>query len=288
MSEVIQQFVGQGAWNRNLGTQQLEFTGTGQYGHVPDHRVWAQETPHVSGFVIPRVIRGPRGFQDLAEPERWYAALKTLIERRSRQIEGLDSTVEVTTIETPWGNGNEQFEVDTRVTRARSNVTHNFGPDLDGLPILSFIDGWIFNLIRNPDTQYADVTTFDVPGTLDMSADYKSAMILYFEPDRSMRKVIKAWLRFNVYPKRGITNQGKSDKLSGGEFIEATLETTGITITNAGVVRLAQRFLNRMPLAGSSTLLAPSIVDDVAADLQRARSGDVDNIERAVREASAV
>lgn len=288
MSEVIQQFVGQGAWNRNLSIQQLEFTGTGQYGHVPDHRVWSQETPHVTGFVIPRVIRGPRGFQDLAEPERWYAALKTLIERRSRQIEGLDSTVEVTTVETPWGNGNEQFEVDTRVTRARSVVTHNFGPDLDGLPILSFIDGWIFSLIRNPDTQYADVTTFDIPGTLDMSADYKSAMILYFEPDRSMRKIIRAWLRFNVYPKRGITNQGKSDKLSGGEFVEATLETTGITITNAGVVRLAQRFLNRMPLAGSSTLLAPAIVDDVAADLQRARTGDVDNIERAVREASAV
>ncbi len=289
MATVVNQFMSNQAYNRGAERNMVDPSVSGQYGHVPDHRVWANQTPHVASPVFARVIRSPRGFNDMYEPQKWHGALKAIVERHTRSINGLDSSLVVDVRETPWGFAGEQFEVDANVTRNRSQVSLQLGADLYNLPFQAYVDAWIMNLIRNPDTKFADVTQFDpARRPNDLLADYRGAMILYFEPDRALKTIVKAWLQFNCWPKAGLPLTGVSDKAAGGEMLEPTLELTGITMATLGIKRFAQRFLNNIPLVGSSPYLQPSIVDAVSADLLAAQTGDDDNIARAAAEAIAL
>ena len=275
---IVNQYLTDQAYNRVAERKMVDPSVSGQFGTVPDHRVWANQTPHVAMPVYARVIRSPRGFNDLDEPAKWHGAFKAIVERHTRTINGLDSSLDVDVRETPWGFAGEQFEVDANVVRQRSQVSMVLGADLYNLPFQAFIDGWITNLIRNPDTKFADVLTMGGTPSTDMLADYRGGMILYFEPDRSLTSIVKAWLQFNVWPKHGIPFTGVSDKAGGGEMLEPTIEWTGITMSTLGVRRFAQTFLKNIPLTGSSPYLQPSIVDSVSADLLASLSGDDDNI----------
>lgn len=282
---IVNQFiVGQG-YNRERNRHMVDFSGTGQFGMVPDHRVWANQTPYISGFTYARVIRAPRGFADMPEPARWYAALKNLVERHTRSITGLTSTLKVDVRETPWGWAGEQFQVDANVTRDRSQVQLQLGAELYGMPYQAFVDAWILNLIRNPDTKYANSVQFEASRRPDnMLADYKGATILYFEPDPTLKHIQKAWMQFNSWPSEGLPFVSTGDKISGGELQEATLQMTGITMSSVGIDRFAQRFLTGLSLTGSNPALAPSTIDAVQADLLASKTGDEDNIQRAVAE----
>lgn len=285
MAAIINQFVGTQGYNRERNRHMVDLSVSGQHGMVPDHRVWANQTPDISGFTYARVIRAPRGFADMPEPHRWYAALKSLVERHCRSISGLTSTLQVDVRETPWGWAGEQYQVDANVTRERSQVQLQLSADLYGMPYQAFVDAWITNLIRNPDTKYANSVQMESARRPEnMLADYRGATILYFEPDATLTKIRKAWMQFNSWPTAGLPFQSMGDKLGGGELSEGTLSLTGITMTSVGIDRFAATFLGGLSLQGSNPALAPSTIDQVQADLLAAKVGDEDNIRRAANE----
>lgn len=282
---IVNQFISQQAYNRETNRHMVDLSVSGQYGHVPDHRVWADQTPYISGFTYARVIRAPRGFADMPEPHRWYAALKNLVERHVRSIQGLTSTLQVDVRETPWAWAGEQFQIDANVTQERSQVQLQLGAELYGMPYHAFVDAWIRNLIRNPQTKYANVTQFDQARRPDnLLADYRGATILYFEPDPTLSRIQKAWMQFNSWPMAGIPFTSQGDKISGGELLEHTLGMTGITMTSLGINKFAERFLTGLTLQNSNPALAPATVSAVQADLLAAKVGDEDNIRRAAEE----
>lgn len=250
----------------------LDLQYGGQNGYAPNLVEWVSNQSYVRRNLVCLLIEAPRGFQYMQDPQFWVRALKSMVERHARSIEGFARGLEVATAETPVSGGGEMQQDPTNVTRARSNPSFTF-VDKYGRPIQTFIEEWVTNLIMDPDSKVPNIATLDGVRPSDLLADMYSATMLFFEPDPTFSTVSKAWLTTNMYPKMTGDIIGKRDLTSDGETSEFTVDFTGVSQSTLGVRAFAQRLLDAVNLTNANPYLQPAFVQAVDPDVDGAVNG---------------
>lgn len=264
--------MGQRAYARGRSAPMIDLQAGAQNGHLQDWPAYISNTPYVRRNLIIKVLAGPRGFNLLPEPQKWFQALKAILELHPESVEGFNSTLEVEVRDVSFsGDGNRQ-EVVSNVTRGRVEPVFNY-VEKYGRPFAHFFDRWITELIMDPVTKYPAVTNRPNARSLDIDLlpDFTSATIIAFEPDPSFRKIDKAWLVADLKPKQTLApTEGKRDIHNGGDLVEFPINFTGIAQISIGVDMVAQACLDAMNVVGASPLTQPAFTtqaDGTIADI---------------------
>lgn len=234
----------------------------GQFGH--HHRVgmigddgrpygeYLSSAGYIRQNLIPFLLDYPKGFDYFPNPDLMIATLKTLIEVRSKTIEGFNAKLTVNTAEQQIGRaGSETIEDVLRVTREKSSVTHTI-PETIGMGVNRFLDSYIRYLILDPDIGKPLVNNLmdesEIPGA--WTPDYYTFTACYVEPDIQHYNCINAWLLLGAFPKGTGEWTGKRDIQSDPEGNpEHSIEIAGLVLPPlAGVRELGQKLLRGLTI----------------------------------------
>lgn len=257
-----------------------DVTKGGQMGFMPDYTTINANVPYVRKNIFAVVIQAPLGFDDLPEPDLWYSAFKAMVERHPTRIEGLRSTVNVEWVETPVGGAGEVQQDVGNVTRERSEPSFTWQEKL-GRPFTRFLESWITELMGDPNSKVPNVITRGLRKTPNMLPQYKSATVMFIEPDVTHTKVEKAWLCTNMMPNISGPIEGSRDITAGGEILEISVTFSAITQVGYGVDTYAQKLLDDLNLVGANPMLAPAFVDGIDADVVSKEVGYMDQVNKA-------
>jgi len=281
MSRITDAIIGKGTAYATKDTPVPDLKYGGMNGHFArigrvgadgkTYDEWISNQAYVQRNIIPVVIRAPKFFNYMPEPEKWIEAYKALMELHPLTITGLTSglTVDVDT-HAVGGAGEEQEEV-TNVKRAKSVVSTTF-KEKANKAITKYLDAYIRYGIMDPDTKkplVADlIDSIDAIGGM-YTADFYTGTVLYVEPDVTQKYVVDSWLCTNLFPKSNGERTGKRDIHNAGEAPELTIEWGGITMNNNVVSDLAEKILKDLTVLTTipdNDMVAPadSISSDVA------------------------
>lgn len=254
-------------------TQRMSNVGQGGvYGWSPNPNAWVSKTGYVRRNVTPIVLRGPSGFRFLNDPDYWYAGLRAVFETMPLSIDGLNSTLTVSASDTPYGGAGEMFQDPTNVTRDRTSPQFQI-PDLYGAPVNALLEGWITQLIMDPETKTAMVNTLGREIPADMMADIYTMDMLFFEADPQQAQVIRAWIVYNMFPLSGGEVIGKRDITAEMDQVRYNIPMAGFAQTGAGVKVFAQKVLESIRITGANPLHRKTYLEGIDADILKANTG---------------
>jgi hypothetical protein len=257
-----------------IGQQQpmLDIQYGGQLGFAPDLTEWVSNGNYVRRNLVCIMLEAPKFISYMPQPERWLAAIRSLLELHPRTIDGFSAGLTVDTAETPVGGAGEQQEEITNVTRARSTPTFTFDEKY-GSPISQILSDWITYGMMDPASKVANVNTLAGNRPTDMLADMQSATCMFFEPDPTFRKVVRSWLTTNMWPKSTGDIIGKRDIANGHELTSLSVPFAGISQYNLGGNVLAQRLLDNINIVNANPYLRPAFVSGVTPDIEAQKTG---------------
>ncbi len=258
----------------------VDLTKNGQNGFLVDYNSVHSNAAYVKRNIIPVLLEAPRGFSDLPDSEVWIATLKNLVELHAQTIEGLTSTLTAEYVENAVGGGGEMQEDIANVTRERSVPVFGF-PEKYGRVINKFFEGWILNLLMDPETKVPRVVNLADNVPADLLPDYVSMTMIFIEPDPTHARVNNAWLVTNMMPKTGGENIGRRDLTAPGESVLHSIEFTGLTQVGTTVDAVAQSILDTMSLSGVNPNNRAAFVEKLTADLEAVDNGFAELVERA-------
>lgn len=251
----------------------------GEMGYAQDLTEWVSNQAYVRRNLICLLVEAPKAFQLLPNPEYWIATLRALVELHPMSIDGLNAGLEVETIENPFGGGGQMQHDFTNVTEAQSVPVFRWNEKY-GMPISSFLRGWITNLLMDPNSKFANIATLGPQfAPSDMLADMYTATMAFIEPDPTHTRVVKSWLVTNMFPKGTGDIVGRRDLTQAGEAQSIDVTFTGIAQFGLGVDYFCQQLLSGINLTGANPHLRPAFVDRIDADILAARKGYEDNVE---------
>jgi hypothetical protein len=251
----------------------------GEMGYSQDLTEWVSNQAYVRRNLICLLVEAPKAFQLLPNPEYWIATLRALVELHPMSIDGLNAGLEVETIENPFGGGGQMQHDFTNVTETQSVPVFRWNEKY-GMPISSFLRGWITNLLMDPNSKFANIATLGPQfAPSDMLADMYTATMAFIEPDPTHTRVVKSWLVTNMFPKGTGDIVGRRDLTQAGEAQSIDVTFTGIAQFGLGVDYFCQQLLSGINLTGANPHLRPAFVDRIDADILAARKGYEDNVE---------
>ena len=273
MSRFIDTVLPQGiAYGQGATQRMSNVVHGGVYGWAPNPNAWVNKTGYVRRHITPIVLRGPSGFRFLNNPDYWYAAMRAIFETMPLSIEGLNSTLTVAAADTPYGGAGEMFQDPTNVTRERTSPQFQI-PDLYGAPVNGFLEGWITQLIMDPETKTAMVNTLGREIPADMMADIYSMDMLFFEADPQQAQVVRAWIVYNMFPMSGGEVIGRRDITTDMDQVRYNIPMAGFAQTGNGVKVFAQQVLNSMRVTGANPLHRKTYLEGIDADIARQTTG---------------
>lgn len=288
MSRLTDALLDAKAFGHNADRPMLDLTYGGQHGLAPDLTQWVSNQAYVRRNLVCILLEAPRFFQSMPEPGKWVQTLKSLFELHARSIEGFNAalTVDVSEDNVVGGAGEVQQEF-VNVTRARSEPSFTF-VEKYGMPIQTFLSNWITYGLMDPDSKQALVGTLNANRPTDMLADWYTASALFFEPDPTHRKVVKAWVTTNMFPKETGEITGKRDLTSASEVLNLTIPFTGLSQFSLGTSIFAQKILDNINVTNANPYLRPSFIQDIAADVNaEAKAGYAVTSDKLAKEAVA-
>lgn len=259
----------------------------GQGGHLPDWPAYLTNTPYVRRNMVIRVLAGPRGFNYLPEPERWFQTLKAVLEIHPESVEGFNAGLEVEVRDVSYGGAGERQEAIANVTRARVEPVFNY-VEKYGRPFTTFFERWVTELLMDPNTKYPNIVTRVNAATanIDLLPDFTSATIIAFEPDPTFTKIDKAWIVADLKPKGTLVPvEGKRDIHNGGDLVEFSINMTGIAQIGAGVDIVAQSLLSEMISLTVNPLAMPALTEKPDGNIAGLSPGYKEKLEEASKQA---
>lgn len=243
------------AYAQGRQNKMLDLRYGGQMGFAPQLNQLISNQPYVSRPLIALLLEAPRGFRDLPNEAYWVETLRALVELRAIRITGLDSTLNVTVDDTaPIGGAGEFHQDFTNVTRERSSPVFSWA-EAYGLPVKSFLEGWIGHLMMDANSKVANVATLlDIGARPDaMLADYYSMSVAFIEPDPTHTKVVRSWLCTNMFPQGRIAaSEGSRDLQQAGAALTYDVNFTATTQVGLGVDFYCQQLLDNINILGAS------------------------------------
>lgn len=247
------------------GAPMVNLQRGGMMGYAPDLTEWVSNQAYVRRNLICLLVEAPKGFQLLPNPDQWVATLRALVELHPLSIEGLNAGLEVEVTENPVGGGGQRQQDFTDVKETQSNPTFRWAEKY-GMPIGTFFQGWIRNLMMDPNSKFANIATL-ANKPADMLADMYSATMIFIEPDPTHSKVVKSWLGTNMWPQGTGEITGRRDLTQAAEVPTYDINFTGIFQYGLGVDAFAQRLLDGISLTGANPYLRPAFVDAITPDI---------------------
>jgi hypothetical protein len=277
MSRLADTILENKAYNQYGRQAMVDIRKGGQNGVAPDFSTYISNAAYVRRNLIAILIEAPRGFQDLENPDYWVSTLKNLVELAPKSIEGLQQTLSVEHIENPFGGAGEVQQDISNVTRARSAPSFTW-TEKYGKAIAAFLNGWVLNLIMDPETKYPRVVN-NAEKPTDLLPDYTGMTVLFLEPDPTGTKVITAWLSTNMRPNSNVAEiTGNRDVTAALQGQDYSVEFTALTQVGEGVNTFAQELLDNMTLTGANPNLQEAFVREIDADVKAGESGYAEQI----------
>ena len=209
---------------------------------------WVSAQPYIKQNVIPVLLRAPKFFKFMPNPDIWIAGYKAIVEEHCKAITGLSSGITVEVDETEIGGSNEVFEMPTGAKREHTRINTTI-VDTAGRSIQRLLEDIIRYGMVDPDVKKPLVSLYmDVRRELQgvYTNDMFGSAMLYIEPDVTQQVVINAWLCVNVWPKSAGEVTGRRDLRQAGEKNEMSIDWASITMNNYAVIAFAQKTLNQM------------------------------------------
>lgn len=267
---------------RDGQTPQIDVSLGGQYGFQPNFGAYVSNTGYTPRNLIPILVEAPRGFQNLPNPQKWVAVLKSLIENQSKNITGLRTGLTVESSERPVGGAGHMQRDPTNVTETMSTPTHVWD-ERYGRAIHNFWQAYIRNLIAEPITKQPGIMTGENPPT-DQLADIYSFTTLYIEPDPLRRHAVEAWLVTNMFPMTAGELESQMDLTAGAEVPELSIEFAGMPVVSQGTRRFAQSILDELNYVNAGPMQRPAFVNAIDANVNAAtQSGYREDLEAAAQ-----
>lgn len=277
MSRLADTILENKAYNQYGRQAMVDIRKGGQNGLAPDYSAYVSSAAYVRRNLIAILIEAPRGFQDLENPDYWVSTLKNLVELAPKSIEGLQQTLSVEHIDNPFGGAGEIQQDISNVTRARSSPSFTWNEKY-GKSVAAFLNGWVLNLIMDPETKYPRVVNNSEKPT-DLLPDYTGMTVLFMEPDPTGTKVITAWLSTNMRPNDQVAEiTGRRDITAAMEGQDYSVEFTALTQVGEGVNTFAQELLDNMTMTGANPNLQEAFVKEIDADVKAGESGYAERI----------
>jgi hypothetical protein len=236
----------------------LDLQYGGQMGFTPNYTQWVSNQQYIRKNLICLLIEAPLGFQYLPNPDVWVGTLRALVELHAIRITGLNAHLTVDVAETPVGGGGNMQQDVVDVKRERSVPQFSWNEKY-GMPVTMFHQGWITNLLMDPDTKFANVATLASASTsstngppTDMLADMYSATMIFIEPDPTHTRVVKSWLVTNMFPLSTGDIVGSRDINAQNENLTVDITYAGIAQYGLGVDAFAQQLLTSISIAGAN------------------------------------
>lgn len=249
----------------------IDLQSGGMMGFTPNYTQWVSNQQYIRKNLICLLLEAPIGFQYLPNPTVWVGTLRALVELHAIRITGLNARLTVEVAETPVGGGGNMQQDPTNVTRERSVPQFSWNEKY-GMPVNMFHQGWITNLIMDPDTKFANVATLptgDVNSSYgppaDMLADMYTATMIFIEPDPTHTRVVKSWLITNMFPLSTGDIVGSRDLTAANENLTVDITYAGIAQYGLGVDAFAQQLLTSISIAGANPYTENAFVQAIDA-----------------------
>lgn len=277
----------QGYTGSEVDNAQTNLIYGGQFGH--HHRAgylgedgrhyeeWINNAAYVKQDIIPVLLSYPKGFDYMPNPDLMIGTLKSLIEVRSKTIDGFNSKLTVNVNDQQIGRAGSEVQSDPiGVKREASTVTHSF-QEVIGMGVNRYLDAYIRYLISDPDVGLPLVTNLmsdsERPGA--WTHDYFTFSALYIEPDVQHYNVINAWLGLGMFPKGTGEWTGKRDIQSDNEVVEHSIEMAGLILPPLEGVRefatSVLRSINILRQDPAKTMVLP--VDRIDPSVEKQNTG---------------
>lgn len=266
------------AFSTGHNTPMVDLQYGGQMGFAPDLSEWVSNQAYVRRNVFCLLIEAPKGFQMLQNPPAWIATLRALVELHPISIEGLNAGLKVDVVSAPVGGGGQIQEDFVNVTEEPSKVVFKWGEKY-GMPVQAFLRGWITNLMMDPNTKFANVSTIAGQRPTDMLADQYAATMLFIEPDPTHTKVVKSWLITNMWPEGTGEITGRRDLTAAAEPVNLDISFTGIAQYSLGVDAFAQRMLDGINITGANPYNRAAFVQAISQEVLVAAKGYQNNVQ---------
>tara|TARA_Y100001956_G_scaffold82973_1_gene107803 strand:+ start:202733 stop:203590 length:858 start_codon:yes stop_codon:yes gene_type:complete len=225
--------------------------GTGQHGYITKLSEYNKGYAYVRRSVIPVVISLPRMFDELNDPEVWYATGKEMLETGCKEISGLNATLSHQHVETQLNRASSMMHTPGKSTIAQSNV-NTVITEKDGQPNSRYLEAWISLGLDDPNTGRPGIAALvDDSVTLRLTPSFVSATVMYIEPDPFHREVVRAWLMLNMMPKSAGTIEGKYDEFNSRDPLDLSIDWTGFHHMGDAVDQYAQELLRESSIAGA-------------------------------------
>lgn len=271
------------AFAQGHNSPMLDLQFGGQMGFTPNFTQWVSNQQYIRKNLICLLIEAPIGFQYLPNPDVWVGTLRALVELHAIRITGLNARLTVEVAETPVGGGGNMQQDPTNVTRERSVPQFSWNEKY-GMPVNMFHQGWITNLIMDPDTKFANVATLSTASTTgstsnssgpptDMLADMYSATMIFIEPDPTHTRVVKSWLVTNMFPLSTGDITGQRDLTTAQENLTVDITYSGIAQYSLGVDAFAQQLLTSISIAGANPYTENAFVQAIEAVVSSTTTG---------------
>ena len=261
MARLRDTILGQRGYGLHANAPMVDLKQGGQQGPMPNYPGYVSNSAYVRRNIIAVLVEAPVGFRLLEDPQLHIETLKALVELHPKSIEGLQNTLTVEHVENAVGGGGEMQEDVSNVTRSRSTPTFVW-TEKYGMPVNAFFSNWITSLIMDPETKFPTaIAQGQIP--FDLLPDFNGMTVLFFEPDPTHTKVLKAWLCTNMRPKTSGEVSGRRDMTQGGESVDYSIEFTALTQHGVGVRRFAESILNSMNLAGMNPNMQRSHIESI-------------------------
>lgn len=260
-----------GAYTRDIDRPILDLKYGGQQGWAPNLTEWVSNAAYVTRPLICILLEAPRMFTVMPDPQKWISSLKALFEVHARSIDGLTQTLTVDTDQHPVGGAGEQQEEIVNVTREKSSPKFSWNEKY-GMPITTFLSYWIRYGMMDPETKFALLSTLNKSEVKDMLPDWYTATAIFIEPDPLHKKVTKAWLCTNMFPKTSGEIVAKRDLTASQEILTIDVEFSAISQVGLGVNKFAQQILDNINIQKADPFMRPSHINKVSADVDAANT----------------
>ena len=269
---------GQG-YAANSVAPMMNLANGGQLGMIPEYTEIINNTAYIRKNLVLIVVSAPTGFDYLDNPEIWRAAFRAAFELHPKVIEGFARGLEVEYVQTPVGAAGEQQDHAVDVKRAQTQLSISWD-EKDGMPIYNLLEGWIMELIMDPNTKVAGVMT-RANRPADLLPDVQGATMLAYEPNVQHTAPLKAWLGTNIMPKGTGENIGRREVTAAAELTSYNIQFTGVWQTGKGVLALAEKIMAAISLTGANANNRPAFVDAIDANILATKKSYENNIENA-------
>lgn len=234
-----------------------------QNGYISNIGTYVANANYIPNQMFCLLLEAPRGFNYLPNPDVQIGYLKALVEEVAHSITGLQRGLEVEFVSVPVSGSGEIQEEVSDVKRPRSNPTFGIY-EKEGRSVSYFLEQWITYLLMDPDAKYPMLSSIvSTGGPTDLLADYRSATMLFVEPDRQHKKVVNAWLCTNMMPHGTGDWTSRRNKNDAPNVVELSIQFTALTQTNYGVRAFAQRLLDKMNLLKVNPDFRPAYLSDI-------------------------